>query len=168
MLPVSWTFVKGLDGGHSPAIRPPLGRRASLVVVRWFSLLTVLRPFGRETRAFLSFARGLCGGLDSSSPAVCGGSERSLVRFRLGSRLASTNEREKRNQTIAPRRARWGSRAKLVPLSSKSIVSPIARGAAFWAPLRSKRAYFADYPAGRARRAAGLQRGTSRFGRWGI
>ena len=62
-------------------------------------------------------------------PAVLVVRERSLGRFRLGSRLASTNEREKRNQTIAPRRARWGCRAKLVPLSSKSIVYPIARAA---------------------------------------
>ena len=89
-----------------------------------------------ETRVSLFLTRGLGGGLDSFSPAVLVVRERSLVRFRLGSRLASTNEREKRNQTIAPRRARWGSRAKLVPLSSKSIVSPIARAAAFWAPLR--------------------------------
>ena len=89
-----------------------------------------------ETRVSLFLTRALAVVSVLFCPAVLVVRERSLVRFRLGSRLASTNEREKRNQTIAPRRARWGRRAKLVPLSSKSIVSPIARGAAFWAPLR--------------------------------
>ena len=138
-IPTLSHFIPPAPSGHSAAIRPPLGRRASLVVVRWFSLLTVLRRSPRDARAAscdrfaarlrlglpsaslrrisLSFARGLCGGLDSSSPAVCGGSERSLVRFRLGSRLASTNDREKRNQPPR-RRQSCENRPSFVPLSS--------------------------------------------------
>ena len=48
------TFHFPAPSGHSAAIRPPLGRRASLVVVRWFSLLTVLRA-SPARRAFYFF-----------------------------------------------------------------------------------------------------------------
>ena len=115
-IPTLSHFISPPPSGHSPAIRPPLGRRASLVVVRWFSLLTVLRHSPRDARFSFSCARSMWWSR-FFSPAVCGGSERSLVRFRLGSRLASTNDREKRNQT--PRRRQSCENCpSFVPLSS--------------------------------------------------
>lgn len=111
------------------AIRPRYDLRwvASVVVGggRWFSLLTVL-PRSRRDARFSFFSRVLCGGFGFSLRR-----SRARVKGRWFVSvwgLASTNDREKRNQHRAA-----ANRARIVPLPS---LSHRWRGAAFWGQLR--------------------------------